>query len=84
MTNPAQEGIDAAKVESGERNLFDYQYDDFQDLLGNFEQQLDELIDLFQTQAAADYRPELSRIIHYHYKKLLTEKSDRMSWKITP
>ncbi len=79
MTNPAKEGIDAAKEEAAERRVFGDQYDNYQDLLGDFEQQVDELVDLFQTRGSSDYTgPKQSYRINYQITKILSDKASKL------
>ncbi len=81
MSNPAREGIDAVIDENEERRIFGNQYDNYQDLLGGFEIQLDDLIEYYQTRALADYTPtEQTRRINWQCKKILKNKSDNLNW----
>ena len=81
MTNPAQEGINAVIDENEERRIFGNQYDSYLDLLGEFEMNLDHLIEYYQTRALADYTPtEQTRRINWQCKKILKNKSDNLNW----
>ena len=83
MTNPGKEGIAAAKEEAAERRVFGDQYDNFQDLLGDFELQVDELVNLFQTRGSSDYTgPKQSHRIKFQITKILLDKASELGLEL--
>ncbi len=83
MLNPGKEGINAAKEEAAERRVFGDQYDNFQDLLGDFEQQVDELVELFRTRALSDYAvPKQTHRIKYQITRILLDKASKLGLEL--